>query len=115
MRSPDQAHSHSTKRVRSAKLTASMKRAGDIIYLTRKEWDAFKEQEHQERLALRRRVERGELTPEEANREASIFKDEVFNPAQAQTVNLDEMLANAAKLRFPRKAHARRKQKTVRA
>lgn len=92
-----------------------MKTKGDVNYLTRKEWDAFKEQEHQERLAHTARVTRGELTPAEANRAASIFKDDVFNPAQAQIVNLNELLANAAKLRFPRKGHARRSPQTVRA
>lgn len=50
-----------------------MKKSHDIIYLTRKEWEAYREQKHQDRLALHRRVERGELTPEQANREASIF------------------------------------------
>ncbi len=50
-----------------------MKKSADIVYLTRAEWDAFKEEEQRERVALRRRVERGELTPEQANREASIF------------------------------------------
>ena len=50
-----------------------MKTKGDVIYLTEKEWNAFKEQEHQERLALSARVARGELTAAEANREASIF------------------------------------------
>lgn len=95
--------------------SARMKTKGDVIYLTEKEWDAFKEQEHQERLAHRARVTSGELTAAEANREASIFKDEVFNPALAQTLNLDEMLTNAAKMRFSRKTHGRRKQKAVRA
>ena len=85
-----------------------MKKSADIIYLTRAEWDAFKEEEHRERVALRRRVQRGELTPEQANREASIFKDEVFNPAQARTLNFDEILANAAKIRLPRKKNGRR-------
>ena len=47
-----------------------MKTKGDVIYLMEKEWNAFKEQEHQERLAL---SARGELTAAEANREASIF------------------------------------------
>lgn len=35
-----------------------MKTKGDVIYLTEKEWNAFKEQEHQERLALSTRVAR---------------------------------------------------------
>lgn len=89
-----------------------MKKSGDIIYLTRKEWAAYREQKHQDRLALHRRVECGELTPELANEEASIFKDEVFNPALARSINFDEILANAAKLRLPRKPNGRRK-KTV--
>lgn len=92
-----------------------MKTKGDVIYLTEKEWNAFKEQEHQERLAHSARVARGEITALEANREASIFKDSMFNPSLAQTLNLDEMLANAAKMKFPRKTHGRRKQKAVRA
>jgi len=91
-----------------------MRIKGDVIYLNRKEWAASVEHEHQERLALRARVARGELTPAEANREASIFKDEFFNPALGETLNLDEMLANAAKMRFPRKTHGRRKPKAVR-
>ena len=54
-----------------------MKTKGDVIYLTEKEWNAFKEQEHQERLALSARVARGEITALEANREASMFKPEI--------------------------------------
>ena len=50
-----------------------MKTKGDVIYLSRKEWDACKEREHLERLALHARVARGELTPLAANHEASIF------------------------------------------
>ena len=50
-----------------------MKKSADVIYLTRKQWDAFKEAEHRDRVALSQRVARGELTPEQANREASIF------------------------------------------
>ena len=50
-----------------------MKTKGDVIYLTEKEGNAFKEQEHQERLALPARVTSGELTALEANHEASIF------------------------------------------
>jgi len=92
-----------------------MKKSADIIYLSRKEWAAYREQKHQDRLTLHRRVERGELTPEQANREASIFKDEVFNPSLARSINLDEILANAAKLRLPRKRNGRRHQKTIRA
>ena len=49
-----------------------MKKSADVIYLTRKQWDAFKEEEHRERVALSQRVARGELTPEQANREALI-------------------------------------------
>lgn len=92
-----------------------MKTKGDVNYLTREEWAAFKEQEHQERLAHTARFTRGELIAAEANREASIFKDDWFNPAQAQILNLKEILANAAKIRLPRKHHARRTPKTVRA
>jgi hypothetical protein len=48
-----------------------------VRYLTKADVEAFKEQEHRERVALAQRVERGELTAEEANREASIFKGKV--------------------------------------
>ena len=92
-----------------------MKKSADVIYLTRKQWDAFKEEEHRERVALSQRVARGELTPEQANREASIFKDGLFDPALARTINLDELLVNAARLRLPRKRNGRQKQKTIRA
>ena len=91
-----------------------MKTKGDVIYLTEKEWNAFKEQEHQERLALSARVACGEITALEANREASIFKDEVFNPATARTANFGEVIANLLTLK-PRSAHGRRKPKAVRA
>ena len=50
-----------------------MKTKHDLIYVNRREWDAFKEREHLERLALRARVATGELTPLAANHEASIF------------------------------------------
>ena len=86
-----------------------MKKNDDVIYLTRAEVDAFHEQKHQARLALRRRVERGELTPLEANREASIFREGIFDPARSRIVNLDEMLGNAAKLHFSKKQNGRRK------
>ncbi len=92
-----------------------MKKSADVIYLTRKEWDAFKEEEHRERVALSQRVASGELTPEQANCEASIFKDGLFDPALARTLNLDEMLTHAARLRLPGKRNGRKKQKTVRA
>lgn len=92
-----------------------MKKTSDVIYLTRKQWDAFKDEEHRERVALSQRVACGELTPEQANREASIFKGGLFDPAQAQTINLDEILRNAAKMRLPGKRNGRRKQTTIRA
>ncbi len=90
-----------------------MKTKGDVIYLTEKEWNAFKEQEHQERLAHSARVARGEITALEANREASIFKPEIFNPAMARTANSDQVIANLLSLK-PRTAHGRRKSKAVR-
>ena len=90
-----------------------MKTKGDVIYLTEKEWDAFKEQEHQERLALRARVARGELTPLEANREASIF---AHVPSIAEVpLNFDQILQNARSIRLAPKTNGRRKSKTVRA
>jgi hypothetical protein len=90
-----------------------MKKSADIIYLTRAEWDAFKEQEHRERVALRRRVERGELTPEQANREASIF---AHVPSVAEVpLNFGDILKNARSIRLPRKKNGRRTAKTVHA
>jgi hypothetical protein len=41
--------------------------------LTRAEWNTFEEEKHAARLALSRQVQRGELTPAQANRAASIF------------------------------------------
>ena len=84
-----------------------------VHYMTKAELEAFKEEEHRERVALRRRVERGELTPLEANREASVFKGD-NDPARSKIINLDQMLTNAAKLRFYKKTNGRRKQKAVR-
>ena len=101
------------KTVQNLQIEAMKKRNDDVIYLTREEVDAFHEQKHRERLALRRRVERGELTPLEANREASIFKPEVFDPALAQTVNFDQVVDNLLKLKA-RSPNGRRKQKAVR-
>ena len=91
-----------------------MKKKDNVTYLTRVVWEAFKEEEHRDRVELQQRVERGELTPLEANREASIFKEEIFDPARSKIVNLDEMLGNAAKLRFDKKRNGRRKQKAIR-
>ena len=89
-----------------------MKTKGDVIYLTEKEWNAFKEQEHQERLALSARVARGELTAAEANREASIF---AHVPSIAEVpLNFAEILKHARALRLPRKKHGRRATKAVR-
>jgi len=90
-----------------------MRIKGDVIYLNRKEWAASVEREHQERLALRRRVERGELTPAEANREASIF---AHVPTVAEVpLNFDHILRNARSIRLAPKKNGRRKSKTVRA
>lgn len=90
-----------------------MKKDGNVIYLTRKQVDDFHEQKHRDRVALTRRVERGEITAAEANREASIFKPEIFDPAKSVTANLEEVVANLIKLK-PR-THGRRKPKTVHA
>lgn len=98
---------------RHARQAHAMKRNGDVIYLTRKQVDEFHEQKHRDRVALTRRVERGEITAAEANREASIFKPEIFDPAKAITVNLAAEVANLIKLK-PRK-HGRSTPKTVRA
>ena len=84
-----------------------------VRYQTKAELETFKEEEHRERVALSRRVERGELTAEEANREASIFKPDVFNPAQAETVNRDEVVDNLLTLKA-RSTNGRRKPKAVR-
>ena len=90
-----------------------MKTKGDVNYLTRKEWDAFKEQEHQERLAHTARVTRGELTPAEANLEASIF---ATVPTVAEVpLNFANILRNARSIRLAPKKYARRTPKTVRA
>lgn len=90
-----------------------MKTKGDVIYLTEKEWNAFKEQEHQERLALSARVARGEITALEANREASIF---AHVPSIAEVpLNFDLILRNARTIRLAPKKHGGRKSKTVRA
>ena len=91
-----------------------MKKSADVIYLTRKKWDAFKEEEHRDRVALSQRVARGELTPEQANREASLFQPEVFNPAEARTANFDEVVDNLLKLKA-RRTNDRRKPKAIRA
>ena len=91
-----------------------MKTKNNVTYLTRAEWDAFKEEEHRERVELTRRVERGELSALQANREASMFKEEIFEPARSKIVNLDEMLANSAKLHIDKKGNGRRKQKAIR-
>lgn len=84
-----------------------------VRYLTKAELEAFKEEEHRERVALTRRVERGELTAQEANRHASIFKAGVFDPAQAETANRDEVVNNLLKLKS-RNGNGRRKSKAVR-
>lgn len=84
-----------------------------VRYLTKAEVEASKAEEHRERVALTRRVERGEITAEEANREASIFKPAVFDPAQAETANRDEVVDNLLKLKA-RSTNGRRKSKAVR-
>jgi hypothetical protein len=84
-----------------------------VRYLTKAELEALKEQEHRERVALAQRVARGELTAEEANRAASMFKPGVFHPADAVTVNFDEVVDNLLKLQA-RKPNGRRKPKAVR-
>jgi hypothetical protein len=90
-----------------------MKKSADIIYLTRQEWDAFKEEEHRERVALSQRVARGELTPEQANREASIF---AYVPSVAEVpLNFDQILTSARSIGLSRKKNGQRKSKTIRA
>ena len=84
-----------------------------VRYLTKAELEAFKEEEHRERVELARRVERGEISALEANREASIFKAGVFDPARAQTVNYKEVISNLLKLKA-RSTNGRRKSKTIR-
>jgi hypothetical protein len=85
-----------------------------IRYLTKAEMEAAREDEHRERVALQQRVARGEITAAEANREASIFHPEVFNPATAQTVNYREVVNNLLKLKA-RKSNGRRGKQTIRA
>ena len=90
-----------------------MKKSADVIYLTRKKWDAFKEEEHRDRVALSQRVARGELTPEQANREASIF---AYVPSVAEVpLNFDQILKNARSIRLSRRNNGRRRSKTIRA
>ena len=72
------------------------KKNADVIYLTRAEWDAFKREEAEERMELVHRVERGEITAHEANREAALIKD----PQHWELVNLKEHLDAMAKM-FP--------------
>lgn len=84
-----------------------------VRYLTKAELEACKEEEHRARLALSQRVARGELTAQEANREASIFKAGVFDPAQSETANPDEVVDNLLKLKA-RSTNGRRKSKAVR-
>ncbi len=89
----------------------------DVIYLSRAEWEAFKQQEAEERMELVRRVERGELTAREANQEAALVKE----PHKGKLINLREHLEAMTEL-FPvdylaaeRKGNGRRRKKTVRA
>lgn len=84
-----------------------------VRYLTKAEIEAAREEEHRERVELQRRVERGEITAAEANREASIFHPEVFDAANSRPANFEEEVQNILKLR-PRKRHERRKQKAIR-
>lgn len=97
----------------STRHSARMKIKGDVIYLTEKEWNAFKEQEHQERLALSARVARGEITALEANREASIFK---HVPSVAEVpINFAEAADRLLGLKPRRTRNGRRAKNTVRA
>lgn len=90
-----------------------MKTKGDVIYLTEAEWNAFKEQEHQERLAHSARVARGEITALEANREASIFK---HVPSVTEVpINFAETADRLLGLNPRRSRHGRRAKNTVRA
>ncbi len=84
-----------------------------VRYLTKAEVEASREEEHRERVALQQRVARGEITAAEANREASIFHPDVFDPATSKTVNVDEVVDNLLKLR-PRRSNERRKQQAIR-
>ena len=77
-----------------------------VRYLTKAELEAFKEEEHRERMALSQRVARGELTAEEANREASIFKGHV--PTVLETpINYKQAARNLVGARKKRHGRAR--------
>lgn len=67
-----------------------------VIRLTRADWEAYKREEAEARMELVHRVERGELTAAEANREAALVK----NPRDWRTINLKEHLDGIADL-FP--------------
>lgn len=103
-----------TRRALRPTLGHRMKKPPAVIRLTRAEWDAFKRQEAAERMELVRRVEDGELTPWQANQEASLFQPGVFNPVEARTANLSEVVDNLLNLRA-RTSNDRRKPKTIRA
>ena len=83
-----------------------------VQYLTRAEVEASRQDKARERMELVRRVERGEITAAEANREASLFQPGVFDPAEAQTANPDEVVENLLKLKA-RRPNDRRKQKAI--
>jgi hypothetical protein len=86
----------------------------DVIYLTRAEWEAFKQQEAEERMALVRRVERGEITAKQANEEASIFKGHIPSVSECP-IDFTQVLANARGLRPRLRRNARQRTKAVRA
>ena len=77
-----------------------------VIYLTKAELEAFKAEEARERMELVRRVESGEITAMEANREASIFKGRVPGVLE-QPVNYHEVFKNLKGLRLRKKSHGR--------
>jgi hypothetical protein len=86
-----------------------------VRYLTKAELEAAREEEHRERVALQQRVARGEITAEQANREAALIKE----PGRARLLNLNAHLDAMAKLfpvsYLPKKNNGRRRKKTVRA
>ena len=89
-----------------------MKTKNNVTYLTRAEWDAFKEEEHRERVELTRRVERGELSALEANREASMFK---FVPSTLEVpINFAEAAERLLGVKLRRNRNGRRRKNAIR-
>ena len=84
-----------------------------VRYLTEAELEAFKKEEARERMELVRRVERGEITATEANREAFWFKGRVPSVVESP-LNFADILSKAAGLRLAKKSNGRGKSKTVR-